>query len=141
MNIQNHAKLQKPATSPLPWRKARIVTKEGVSIKLVDAAGEEVAVMRTANGRKEPNADMLLTAVNDAAPRMTAATFHNVLRILSSIDLPELQAVDLFTDGNNAGWKDFRDHPHAFFIRCDDETAAKIWQVVERRMAGRDGGK
>ena len=29
----------------------------------------------------------------------------------------------------------FRDNPHDFLIRCDDETAAKIWAAMVKRGA------
>ncbi len=81
---------------------------------------------------------------------MTKDQFHNALRILRSIDLHELQAVGLWTDATcpppEAGndhpgfeswqkWLGFSGSPYVFFIRCDDETADKIWSVVEKRLA------
>lgn len=54
--------------------------------------------------------------------------FHNRMRVLMSIDSHEL--------GDPNWWPRFRDDPHRFFIRCDDETAEKIWAVIEQRTAG-----
>jgi hypothetical protein len=77
---------------------------------------------------------------------MKLAEFHNGLRLLRSIDLHELKAVGLWQDaksnqvprsiGFNAWykWETFRENPHEFLIRCDDETAAKIWAAMEKRM-------
>jgi len=78
---------------------------------------------------------------------LTFAHFHNALRIMRSIDLDELQAVGIFRgakqkpDADNPGaaftwaaWCSFRDDPYSYFIRCDDETAQKIWQIIERRQ-------
>ena len=76
---------------------------------------------------------------------MILAEFHNGLRLLRSIDLHELQAVGLWTEAHpktetrEAGyawnrWLSFQEQPHDFFIRCDDETAAKIWAAMEKRM-------
>ncbi len=75
---------------------------------------------------------------------MTRDQFHNALRILRSIDLLELQAVGLWTEKSREQrgadlqsdldqWQQFRDSPYLFFIRCDDETADKIWRVIHRR--------
>jgi hypothetical protein len=67
---------------------------------------------------------------------MNKAEFHNALRILWSIDLFELQGVGLWVDPDPLAmkrWESFRDNPYDFFIRCDDETADKIWAIIQRR--------
>lgn len=76
---------------------------------------------------------------------MTFEQFHNGLRLLRSIDLHELQAEGLWVEAKDPrndsewkaweGWMKFRDNPHDFLIRCDDETAAKIWAVMVKRGA------
>lgn len=77
---------------------------------------------------------------------MTLAEFHNGLRILCSIDLYELQEVGLLfnaspkpaeTNGNEAWqeWRKFRADPYRYLIRCDDDTAEKIWSIMVRRGA------
>jgi hypothetical protein len=123
--------------SPLPFRVSKVVSSDGVSIKIVDAEGEEVAVMRSAKGRKEANAQHLVDGAN-AHAEMSLATFHNGLRILNSIDLYELEAVGVFV-GDRAAWEAFRDAPHESFMRADDATAEKIWGIVLKRMKGRAG--
>ena len=72
---------------------------------------------------------------------MTFEQFHNGLRLLRSIDLHELQAEGLWPDlahestRVSVSWINFRDSPWNYFIRCDDETAAKIWAVMVKRGA------
>lgn len=67
---------------------------------------------------------------------MTFEEFHNALRIMRSIDLHELQAVGLWTDDVKLGhqWIQFRNDPYNFFTRADEDTARKIWQVIENRQ-------
>ena len=69
---------------------------------------------------------------------MTLNEFHNGLRLLRSIDLYELQAQELWREpmsyNDEKSWIKFRDNPHDFLIRCDDNTAAKIWAAMEKRM-------
>jgi hypothetical protein len=57
---------------------------------------------------------------------MTLNDFHNGLRLLRSIDSYEV--------GDPLWYTAFRHDPFEFFIRCDDETAAKIWAAMEKRM-------
>jgi hypothetical protein len=67
---------------------------------------------------------------------MTKAELHNALRILWSIDLFELQEMGLWVDPDSLAmkrWESFQDNPYEFFIRCDDETADRIWSVIQRR--------
>jgi hypothetical protein len=83
------------------------------------------------------------TAAKDSTPApptkrshqvMSKTEFHNALRILHSIDLHELQTVGLWLNPDNiASWVKFQDNPYLFFIRADDETSDKIWQVVVAR--------
>jgi len=63
---------------------------------------------------------------------MTRDQFHNALRIIRSIDSHEL--------GDPPWWEKFRDSPIEFFIRCDDESADKIWNVILKRSGGADLG-
>jgi hypothetical protein len=63
---------------------------------------------------------------------MTRDQFHNALRIMRSIDSYELD--------NPSWWEKFRDSPIEFFIRCDDESADKIWNVIQKRSGGADLG-
>ena len=76
---------------------------------------------------------------------MTIEQFHNALRVLTSIDRHELEAVGLINvpqgrnvypgcmDEPNKTWDRFQADPFRFFIRCDDEKAAKIWSIIEKR--------
>jgi hypothetical protein len=53
--------------------------------------------------------------------------FHNSLRILRNIDQHETG----FTAGQ---WFAFNADPYGFFIRADDETAEKLWRLIEARQ-------
>lgn len=76
---------------------------------------------------------------------MNLREFHNGLRILLGIDRQELEAAGVIAvpsgqgvypgcmDEPNQKWQRFREDPFRFLIRCDDETADKIWSVIERR--------
>ena len=67
---------------------------------------------------------------------MTFGEFRNALCILASIDEHELveARVPLQKLRTLRGsWADFAADPYRFILRTDDETAAKIWSIVERR--------
>ena len=59
---------------------------------------------------------------------MTQAEFHNGLRTLRCLDRGELK----FLTGPQ--WISFARDPYRFFIRCDDETADKIWNALVDRL-------
>lgn len=61
---------------------------------------------------------------------MTIDQFHNGLRVLRSIDSWEL--------GDPKLWPEFRDSPYLFFIRSDEERAAKIWGAMVKRGAAQE---
>lgn len=71
---------------------------------------------------------------------MTRQELRNALCILRSIDRYELveagvEGVEPFMDlAGDQKWIAFRDDPYTFFIRADDDTAEKIWGIIERRM-------
>lgn len=54
--------------------------------------------------------------------------FHNALRILINIDANEFP-------GPDCDWVQFRDDPWRYFIRTDDETAERLYRIVEDRKA------
>lgn len=56
--------------------------------------------------------------------------FANRLRILRSIDLHELTEVGF----PETRWNAFVVDPYNFLIRADDDTAAKLWAIIEKRM-------
>jgi hypothetical protein len=68
---------------------------------------------------------------------MTLREFHNGLRILRGIDRWELEEAGVvgepFNLPDDLRWIAFRDDPYGFFIRADDDTAAKLWSIIERR--------
>jgi hypothetical protein len=62
------------------------------------------------------------------------ANMDNVLlRILVSLDLPDLTAAGVMRAGDHNAWGTFRRDPFRWFIRADDETACKVWTLIERR--------
>lgn len=82
-------------------------------------------------------------------PRFTIERFHNALRIMRSIDLCELQDKGLMAKANECDWKseakgdgmddwqawlNFRADPCRYFVRCGDEDAKKIFEIVESRQ-------
>lgn len=60
---------------------------------------------------------------------MTLAEFHNALRVIRSIDHDEVPFLD------EQQWDVFMREPERFFIRADDDTAAKIWAAMKKRGA------
>ena len=78
---------------------------------------------------------------------MDFAQFRNALCILKSIDRHELEAVGIIDvpkgqgvfpgclDKPNAIWRLFRDDPYYWLLRADDDRAAKVWSIVETRLA------
>jgi hypothetical protein len=59
--------------------------------------------------------------------------FHNRLRIMIGIDRHELEAAGVIAQGDHNAWGTFHRDPYRWLIRCDDETAKKLWAVIERR--------
>lgn len=64
---------------------------------------------------------------------MRMADFHNMLRILVSLDLHDLVAGGVIGRDDLNAWNSFRTDPFRWFIRADDETARKLWTLIERR--------
>jgi hypothetical protein len=62
---------------------------------------------------------------------MNLHQFNNANKVLTSIDHHEVP----FLDG--PAWQRFSSQPARFLMRADDETAARIWEVVERRSQRR----
>lgn len=70
---------------------------------------------------------------------MTFAQFHNALRILHSVDMPDFEAAGLSCDPdasiNIAGaWSRFQKSPLWFVIRADDQSAHALWQIIISRQ-------
>ena len=64
---------------------------------------------------------------------MELREFHNGMRILLNIESFDLAMANIDRDAQ----KQFLEDPLRFFIRCDDETADKLWAIIERRNAKR----
>ena len=71
------------------------------------------------------------------AERLALDDFHNRLRIMVGIDMHELVEAGAIAANDRNAWESFRLDPYRFFIRADDDTAAKIWSVIERRATKR----
>lgn len=65
---------------------------------------------------------------------MTFAEFHNALRILASIDRDELEQAGVIGYADHDAWGTFRRCPWGWFIRCDDDKAAKLWNLMQKRI-------
>lgn len=61
--------------------------------------------------------------------------FHNRLRVMISIDRDELEAAGVIARGDHNAWGTFQRDPFRWLIRADDETADKLWSVIERRAS------
>ena len=59
--------------------------------------------------------------------RIKLNDFINRLRIIASIDADELEDAGIFD------WKDFQRDPYKWLMRADDEKAAKLWALIEKR--------
>ena len=59
---------------------------------------------------------------------MTLKQFHNLLRVLHSIDQHEL-----WGDLANDQYYRFQKEPAAYFIRCCDHLRGKIWEAMVKR--------
>lgn len=100
-------------------------------ISTKDSKLASLATMRLAVEGFVRNARELPPRLND---------FVNVVNILRSIDLPDLQAAGLFVDVTSGDDRNisrigsFRLDPVAFLVRADDPTRRAIWTLVERRM-------
>jgi hypothetical protein len=65
---------------------------------------------------------------------MRMADFHNLLRILVSLDWDDLSAAGIIARDDVKAWNSFRNDPFRWFIRADDETARKLWTLIEHRQ-------
>lgn len=61
--------------------------------------------------------------------------FLNRVRTLYCIDAHELEAAGLALSADQ--WRAFRTNPTGFLVQADDETARKVWSIIEAREARR----
>ncbi len=59
--------------------------------------------------------------------------FHNALRIMRCIDSHELENAGIVEIGSRDGLLFLR-NPYLWFISTDDETARKLFALIERRQ-------
>ena len=63
---------------------------------------------------------------------MRLAEFHNALRILINLDRDDLEGAGIIKRGDHNSWGTFHRDPFRWFIRTDDETARKLFTLIER---------
>ena len=61
------------------------------------------------------------------------AEFHNMLRIMVNLDRPDLEAAGIIPRGDHNAWGSFRRDPFRWFIRADDQTARKLFTLIQNR--------
>jgi hypothetical protein len=64
---------------------------------------------------------------------MELREFHNGIRVLYNIEGWDLQAAGMDKDEVET----FLDNPIQYFIRCDDKTAHKIFDIIDAANAKR----
>lgn len=143
--------LEKAAT-PGPWRAAAPKGRVSDYTSIVEGADGRMALFAGAPSRSDEEivANCALTvATRNALPALLAADaavrgmrakafdqFHNALRILTSLDKHELIEAGVIdhSESDHSKWIAFRDDPFRWFIRADDESATKLWGLIERRQ-------
>lgn len=62
--------------------------------------------------------------------------WRNIWCILRSIDRHEVQFSDPYRaeEWKFSQWPEFRDDPHAYFVRCEDVVADAIWAAVDKQL-------
>ena len=68
---------------------------------------------------------------------LTFGRFHNALRILLNVDCHELIEAGVLKAEEEVAWTRFRSDPFRFFIRADEATAGRLWNLIERRQPGK----
>ena len=72
---------------------------------------------------------------------MTLDEFHNALRVMTSIDFHELVGAGVMVESDVRGefcqWDKFRRDPYRWMIRADDETAERLWGIIQKRIKKR----
>ena len=66
---------------------------------------------------------------------MTLRSFHNGLRILTSIDRHELVEANVIDEDDEVEWPIFRSNPHKWMILADADQLAALWGVMKKRGA------
>lgn len=143
--------LEKEAT-PGPWRAAAPKGRATGYTSIVEGADGRMALFAGTPFRSDEEivANCALTvATRNALPALLAADaavrgmrakafdqFHNALRILTSLDKHELIEAGVIdhSESDHSKWIAFRDDPFRWFIRADDESATKLWGLIERRQ-------
>lgn len=105
-------------------------------------AGDFLAVTASDGGGllyvSEVGSGMVVTrmmASTLAESPMTQAEFLDVLRRLFFLDHADVPFLD------DRSWALFRDDPHRFFMRADDDIAALIWAALNTKRGTSDHGE
>jgi hypothetical protein len=68
---------------------------------------------------------------------MTRLEFRNLICVLRSIDRYELVEAGVIGgmdhDTDLFAWTSFQANPYEWFVRADDDTAEKLWRLMQRR--------
>ena len=65
---------------------------------------------------------------------MNLPEFHNALRILLNLDCHELESAGILPTTDAAAWERYQRDPFRFFIRADDATADRLWELIGTRQ-------
>lgn len=68
---------------------------------------------------------------------MTFEQFHNGLRLLTAIDMDELESAGLIERADWNAWAIFRRDPFRWMIRADDQSARKLFAIVAAKEGRR----
>lgn len=107
-------------------------SKAGI-VRMLDALEERGFVRRIPQRARSVE----ILRLHDTATTAALDDFHNRLRIMVGIDMHELVEAGAIAANDRNAWESFRLDPYRFFIRADDDTALKIWSVIERRATKR----
>ncbi len=64
---------------------------------------------------------------------MNQREFHNLLRVMISIDRDELVTFGVMQANDTDGWRAFSDGPYRWFIKAPDAQADNLWRLLESR--------
>lgn len=69
---------------------------------------------------------------------MLQQDFANGLKILSSLDLHDLEAAAVIDAGDAGAWADFSRNPYRWLLTASDHRAEALWSLIEQRQPARD---
>jgi len=60
--------------------------------------------------------------------------FHNALRILINLGMPDLEQAGVIEDDDYEDWLRFQKNPHLYFVRISTARAEKLWTLIEKHQ-------